>query len=124
MLQRLRSWARALKRQVALLWLAARDPRVPLAAKLLAALFAAYALSPVDLIPDFIPVLGLIDDLLILPAGIWLALRLIPLELAKDLAGRAREYKALPRSWPMAMAFVVIWITGAWLVWRALSPSS
>ena len=66
---RLRSWARGLKRDVVALWLAARDGRTPLAAKLLAGAVAAYALSPIDLIPDFVPVLGYLDDLLIVPAG-------------------------------------------------------
>ena len=74
---RLRRWAGALKRDVMVLWLAARDPRVRFAAKLLAGLVAAYAISPIDLIPDFVPVLGLLDDLLLVPAGIWLALRLM-----------------------------------------------
>ena len=85
MLEPLKRWARALKRDVIALWLAARDPRVPLAAKLVAGAVAAYALSPIDLIPDFIPVLGYLDDLLIVPAGIWLALRLIPAELMAEL---------------------------------------
>ena len=83
--ERLKGWARALKRDVVALWLAARDPRTPLAAKLVAGAVAAYALSPIDLIPDFIPVLGYLDDLLLVPAGIWLAVRLIPEELLAEL---------------------------------------
>ena len=78
MMERLRHWAKLLKRQITLLWLAARDARTPLLAKLLAVFVVGYALSPIDLIPDFIPVLGLLDDLVLLPAGIWLALQLIP----------------------------------------------
>ena len=70
MLQRVKQWARAIKRDVVALWLAARDPRVPWFAKVLAGAVAAYALSPIDLIPDFIPVLGYLDDLLIVPLGI------------------------------------------------------
>jgi uncharacterized membrane protein YkvA (DUF1232 family) len=124
MLARLRQWARALKAQVVLLWLAARDPRVPLAAKLLAGLFAAYALSPIDLIPDFIPVLGLLDDLVILPLGLWLALRLIPDAVAQDLRARAVDRAALPKSWTAALAIAAIWVAAAGLAWRALSPSS
>ena len=69
MVGRLRQWARELKRDVVALWLATGDPRVPFVAKLVAAATAAYALSPIDLIPDFIPVLGLLDDLMLLPAG-------------------------------------------------------
>ena len=110
MLDRLRGWARALKREVLVLWLAARDPRVPLAAKLLAGLVAAYALSPIDLIPDFIPVLGLLDDLLLLPAGIWLVLRLIPPGLHAELRARA-EHEGWPRpSRGGALAIVAIWL--------------
>ena len=73
MLDRLKNWARQLKRDVVALWIAARDPRTPWLAKLVAAAVAGYALSPIDLIPDFIPVLGYLDDLLIVPAGIALA---------------------------------------------------
>lgn len=65
----LREWARSLKRDVVALWVAARDPRTPLGAKIVAACAAAYALSPVDLIPDFVPILGYLDDLLIVPLG-------------------------------------------------------
>ncbi|NYH94454.1 uncharacterized membrane protein YkvA (DUF1232 family) [Novosphingobium marinum] len=89
MLARLRHIARILKRDVLALWIAGRDPRVPLVAKVLAACVAAYALSPVDLIPDFIPVLGLLDDLLIVPAGIWLAVRSIPVPLMAEFRERA-----------------------------------
>src|SRR3954462_1603537 len=74
----LQRWARALKRDVLALYLAARDPRVPWYAKVVAACVAAYALSPIDLIPDFIPIIGYLDDLILVPLGIALAVRLIP----------------------------------------------
>ena len=80
-----RNWARRLKRDVLALWLAARDPRVPWPAKAVAGAVAAYALSLIDLIPDFIPVLGYLDDIVIVPLGIWLALRLIPPFLMEEL---------------------------------------
>lgn len=112
MLARLRGWAGAIKRKVGLLWLAARDPRVPLAAKLVAGLVAAYALSPIDLIPDFIPVLGLLDDLLLVPAGIWLALWLIPPDLLAALRAEA-EAKGQPGSSRAgAVVVIVLWIAG------------
>lgn len=116
----LKSWARSLKRDVVALWLAARDPRVPWGAKLLAGAVAAYALSPIDLIPDFIPVLGLLDDLLIVPAGIWLVLRLIPAPIMAELRTRA-ETTAKPRSVAGMMAVGLIWcamLVAAWLVYR------
>ena len=109
MIERLRHWARSLKRSVMLLWLAARDPRTPLATRLLAGFVAAYALNPIDLIPDFIPVLGLLDDLLLVPAGIWLALRLIPADLRDELRLAAEK-----TPWPgparaAAVAVIVLW---------------
>ena len=91
LLERLKGWARAIGRDVVALWLAARDPRVPWHAKALAAAVAAYALSPIDLIPDFIPLLGYLDDLLIVPLGILLAVRLIPEAILAELRERAVE---------------------------------
>ena len=76
--RRLESWARAARRELGALALAARDPRVPWYAKTLALAVVAYALSPIDLIPDFIPVLGLLDDLILVPLGILLVVRLVP----------------------------------------------
>jgi uncharacterized membrane protein YkvA (DUF1232 family) len=77
-LNRARQWAKAIKRDVVALWIAARDPRTPVMAKVVAGAIAAYALSPIDLIPDFIPVLGYLDDLVIVPLGIMLAVSLVP----------------------------------------------
>lgn len=108
----LKAWARALKRDVVALWLAARDPRVPLTAKMLAGSVAAYALSPIDLIPDFIPVLGYLDDLLIVPLGIWLALRLIPPDLMAEFRATATE-RAKPSSYWAASAIVMLWLAMA-----------
>ena len=116
----LRAWALRLKREVALLWIAAGDARVPLAAKLVAAAVAAYALSPIDLIPDFIPVLGLLDDLLIVPVGIWLALRMIPPPLLGELR-IAAENRVLPRSRMGAVLIIAIWLAAALLMWLWLS---
>jgi uncharacterized membrane protein YkvA (DUF1232 family) len=101
---------RNLKRDVVALWLAARDPRVPWHAKLLAGAVAAYALSPIDLIPDFIPVLGYLDDLLIIPAGIWLVVRMIPPPIMSDLREQAAQQEQRPSS-----RFAAILIVGTWL---------
>ena len=84
LLKSARQWARRLKRDVHALWLAGRDPRTPWYAKALAVAVAAYALSPLDLIPDFIPVLGWLDDLIIVPLGIVLAVRLIPADVMEE----------------------------------------
>jgi uncharacterized membrane protein YkvA (DUF1232 family) len=117
MLDRLKRWARAIKTDVVALWLAARDPRTPWHAKAVAACVAAYALSPIDLIPDFIPVLGYLDDLLIVPAGILLAVRLIPADLMAEFRAEARR-RERPGSRGGAVAIVAIWIlSAALLVW-------
>jgi uncharacterized membrane protein YkvA (DUF1232 family) len=103
------------------LWLAARDPRVPWRAKAVAGAVAAYALSPVDLIPDFIPVLGYLDDLIIVPAGILLALWLIPATVVEELRAEAARLDARPRSRAGMVFIIAIWIASAlllaWLFW-------
>jgi uncharacterized membrane protein YkvA (DUF1232 family) len=117
----LKRWARALKRDVVALWIAGRDPRVPWHAKAVAAAVAAYALSPIDLIPDFIPVLGYLDDLIIVPLGIALAVRLIPPELMPAFRAEAARRESLPTSRAAAAAIVAPWIAAAalltWLLW-------
>jgi uncharacterized membrane protein YkvA (DUF1232 family) len=110
MLQRLRDWARGLKRDVHALYLAARDPRVPWYAKAVALAVAAYALSPIDLIPDFIPVIGYLDDLIIVPLGILLAVRLIPPEILAEHRQVANEAAERPTSRTAAMVILAIWI--------------
>ncbi len=114
MIDTLNAWARSVKRDVVALWLAARDPRVPWYAKAVAAAVAAYALSPIDLIPDFIPVVGYLDDLIIVPLGILLAVRLIP----ADLMGELRS-EAIARSRPTSRAGLVI-VVALWLLSAAL----
>lgn len=114
----LRAWARGIKRDVVALWIAARDPRVPWYAKAAAGIVAAYALSPIDLIPDFIPVLGYLDDIIIVPLGILLAVKLIPAPLMEEFRREAIRREGKPTSrWGMA-AIAAIWLTAAiWLVW-------
>ena len=113
---RLKAAAKRLKRDVVVLWLAARDPETPMAARLVAFLTAAYALSPVDLIPDVIPVLGLLDDLVLVPAGIWLALRLIPRTQISRLRGQAEAIGRRPKSRLGLVLVVAIWMSGIALV--------
>ncbi len=120
MIARLRRWADALRIDVLALSLAARDPRVALSAKCLAALVAAYALSPIDLIPDFIPVLGLLDDLLLVPLGIWLAIRLIDPSVLAELRQTAAE-QPRPRSTAGAVIVIALWLAGLVLLGWMLS---
>jgi uncharacterized membrane protein YkvA (DUF1232 family) len=118
---RLRDWANALKRDALTLWVAARDPRTPWAAKVIAAVVAAYALSPIDLIPDFIPVLGLFDDLLIVPLGIWMAVRLIPAALVAEFRAQATQIADQPVSLTVAAVVFGVWLlAGAALIWLLL----
>jgi len=91
-------------------WIAARDPRVPWYAKLIAGAVAAYALSPIDLIPDFIPVLGYLDDVIIVPAGILLTVRLIPSGLMEEFRAEAARREGRPISRAGAAGIVIVWI--------------
>lgn len=125
LLERLKGRAALLKRETLALYLAARDPRTPWYAKLLAVAIVAYALSPVDLIPDFIPVLGYLDELVLVPAGIALVLKLVPEDVmaeararAGDVVGRAKKTAV----WAGAV-IVAIWVLVAWVVIRwAMQP--
>ena len=118
MFKTMTDWAHALKRDIAALWLAVRDPRVPLLAKITAASIVAYALSPIDLIPDFIPVLGYLDDLIILPLGIWVVVRLIPAPLMAELRQAALAMPRRPASMAGLAAILLIWTGIAlWLLW-------
>ena len=121
MLDRVKQWARAIKRDVVALWLAARDPRVPWHAKAVAGMVAAYALSPIDLIPDFIPILGYLDDLLIVPLGILLAVKLIPKPVMTDLRERALDQRK-PTSRAGLVAVILIWLVSIALVASLVWP--
>ena len=116
MLARLKGWARTVKRDVIALFLAARDPRAPGYAKAMAGLVAAYALSPIDLIPDFIPVIGYLDDLVIVPLGIWIVVRLVPQDLMQEFRAEAERMSARPASRAGALFIVALWIGAAGLL--------
>lgn len=117
---RLKTWARTMKRDVFALYLAGRDPRVPWYAKAMALTTAAYAFSPIDLIPDFIPVLGYVDELFILPLFIWITVRLVPVDVMSDLRGEADRRLADPRPRSIAGAVIIglIWLSIAALAIR------
>ncbi|HEX8302042.1 YkvA family protein [Sphingomonas sp.] len=118
-----RSLAHRIRTEAHAVWLAARDPRTPLAAKLVGLLVAAYALSPIDLIPDFIPVIGLLDDAILIPLGVWLFERLMPAELMAEHRARAAIETERPVSWIGVAIIVAIWAGSAWLVWSVIATS-
>jgi len=123
-LEALRTWARRIKRDVVAVYFAARNPRTPMMVRLLALAVAGYALSPIDLIPDFIPVLGYLDDLLIVPAGLTLVIRLLPADILDLSRAQASEAIARPTSRWAAVFVVGIWITAMalctyfWWAWK------
>ena len=98
LIDRAKQWARTIKRDVVALWIAGRDPRVPWYAKFAAGLVAAYALSPIDLIPDFIPVLGYLDEVVLLPFAIMLVVKLIPSDLMDEFRAEAIAREGRPTS--------------------------
>ena len=111
MLEKLKSRARALKTEVYAIYLAARDPRTPWYARALIFFVVAHTFSPIDLIPDFIPVLGYLDDLIIIPAGIWLAVRLIPAEVLAEARVTAARREVDRRAGILgATLIVLVWI--------------
>ncbi|SRR5688572_15286999 len=125
-LSTLRKWAKELKRHTLVVYFAARDPRTPWLVRLLALLVAAYALSPIDLIPDFIPVLGYLDDLVIVPLGVLLVLKLVPPEVTRSAREQALAAVEMPVSRASAAIVVAIWVAivgvfGLW-VWQSVRP--
>ena len=118
MLEKWKRRAALLKQEVHAIYLAAKDPRVPWYAKLLAACVVAYALSPIDLIPDFIPVLGYLDDLVLVPLGICFVLKMIPDEVMAECRAKARLATSQKKpNWLAATVIIAIWIILAvWLL--------
>lgn len=122
----LKAWAKRIKRDGATLWFAGRNPRTPWYAKALGVFVVAYALSPIDLIPDFIPVLGCVDDLLLLPALIWLTIKLLPPEVLAQCRIQADDWMlkkgAKPTSRAGAAFIVMLWLALGAGTWYWLQP--
>jgi uncharacterized membrane protein YkvA (DUF1232 family) len=122
---RLHDWAQSIRRDVHAIYLAARDPRTPWYAKALAVCVAGYAFSPIDLIPDFVPVLGYLDDLVIVPLGILAVLKLIPAEVMADNRAAAARTAGRPVSRTAAGVIALVWVGSialtAWMTWRCLA---
>ena len=116
MLDSLKAHARQLRQHTLTVYFAARDPRTPVLVRVLAVLVAAYALSPIDLIPDFIPVIGYLDDLILLPLGLALVVRLTPPEVMESARLQAQEASARPVSHAAAAVVIVVWLIVLWLL--------
>ena len=119
--EQLKAWARRIKRDGVTLWFAGKHPATPWYAKALGLFVVAYALSPIDLIPDFIPVLGYVDDILLLPGLIWLTIRLLPADVLVDCRNQADEWMRTQGSKPSsrigAILIVLLWIGFATVIW-------
>ena len=117
--QRLRDWGRMLKNDIIVLYLVMKHPATPLAVKALAALVVGYALSPIDLIPDFIPVLGYLDDLVILPVGILIVTRLVPKPILQSCRMEAehRINRLKPKLWFGAVLIALLWLLILYKSW-------
>lgn len=118
MFSALKRQARRLKQHTLTVYYAARDPRTPLLVRVLALLVAAYALSPIDLIPDFIPVIGYLDDLVLVPLGLALVVRLTPPEVLRSARARSQEASTKPVSYPAAAFVAAVWVVVLWFVAR------
>ena len=120
--QKLLKWAKRLKQQVLALYLAYKDPRTPWYAKLFGALVVAYAFSPIDLIPDFIPILGYLDDLILLPLGIALAIKMIPKEVMDECSQKAKEAPSTGKrkNWVAGVIVFVIWTIAVFMILMAV----
>jgi uncharacterized membrane protein YkvA (DUF1232 family) len=116
MFDRLKQWARSIKRDVIAVYFAARHPETPLLARCLAMFIAAYALSPIDLIPDFIPVLGYLDDIIIVPLGLLLVIRMLPKHVLDESRERAAAVLAKPKSMIAAVVIAGVWVVAMTVV--------
>lgn len=120
-LQSLKDWAKHLKKQIIMLWFASKHPQMPLLPKIIAVVAVAYAFSPIDLIPDFIPVLGLLDEALILPILIWLAVRFTPKHVISEAEQQAEEWleqqERRPQNYLVAVLIILVWITLAMMAY-------
>ncbi|MFK9093639.1 YkvA family protein [Bacillus salipaludis] len=111
-MEEIKAWAKKLKRQIFILYFAYKDNRVPWYAKLFAACVVAYAFSPIDVIPDFIPILGYLDDIIIVPLGIMIALKMIPKDVLSECEMKAEEMmkNGKPKNWIVGSFIILIWI--------------
>lgn len=117
MVQRIKTWAKKLKKMIFLLYFAYKDHRTPWYAKIFSICVVAYAFSPVDLIPDFVPVLGYLDDLILIPLGIAIALKMIPKIVIQEQEAKAEERlkSGKPKNWFVGSLIILVWLVA--IIW-------
>ena len=122
LLEKLKSWARLLKQNIVMLWFATKHPLTPWLPKAICIFIVAYALSPIDLIPDFIPILGYVDDLILLPMLIWIAIRLIPNPIIQESRIQADAWllnkQSKPKSYLGLFIVIIVWLLLLWLSYQ------
>ena len=122
LLEKLKSWARLLKQNIVMLWFATKHPQTPLLPRVICIFIVAYALSPIDLIPDFIPILGYVDDLILLPMLIWIAIRLIPNSIIQESRIQADAWllnkQSKPKSYLGLFIVIIVWLLLLWLSYQ------
>ena len=125
MWSRVKHWAQIVKRDTVCLYFAARDPRTPWYAKVIAASVVAYVLSPIDLIPDFIPIIGYLDDILLVPMGLWIAMRMVPSDVIEDCRLQATQLTEWPTSRSAALIILLVWMGAAsaigWIIYKTIT---
>ncbi len=128
LIEKLKSWAQLLKMDVLMIWFATKSPQTPWLPKAICIFIVAYALSPIDLIPDFIPVLGYVDDLVLLPILIWVAIRLMPnfiLQESRILADQwLKKNQSKPKSNLGFLIVAVIWLLMMWLTYLLINSQT
>jgi len=122
LIEKLKGWAKNLKQDILMLWFATKNPKTPWAPKSVCIFIVAYALSPIDLIPDFIPILGYVDDLILLPILIWIAIKLIPKPIIQESRIKADEWiikkQSKPKSYLGYLMVIIIWLLMLWLFYQ------
>ena len=120
--ERIKAWAKSLKKDILALWFCQKHPDMPISAKVISIFIVAYAFSPIDLIPDFIPVIGYLDDVIIVPIGIYFTLKLIPEHVIVDGRLKAdywiQQRNTKPKNWFVAIFILLIWLFLAYQMWQ------
>jgi uncharacterized membrane protein YkvA (DUF1232 family) len=124
LIEKLKRWATSLKQKIVMLWFATKNPQTPWLPKVICIFIVAYALSPIDLIPDFIPILGFVDEIILLPMLIWVAIKLIPQSILDESLNQAKAWATQNQSKPKSLlgllVVVIIWVFMIWMIYQLI----